>query len=250
MSVFPKLHKGNTIKKNLLEHHHSLFLFGVLWMEVIRFDLITSTSLTCVDWIFLPQHGEQAPPESKRGACEQEGQKHFYFTLYTFWLLSERVMSDGLYKGRLIFPSSLPNQCRELSSPWPRCRPEAEHLELLWRTRGIILYRLCRELWEAAFLRLVPVIMYLISVWPSASKPFTAYVFHTLVEVHWSSSRLTLPAAQTESLSALACFEIPVWNHCKFTEEQVSACWFHVNSITCRYWCLFKHSSKCIHTML
>lgn len=52
-------------------------------MEVISFDLTTSTSLTSVDWIFLPQHGELAPLESKKGACEQEGQK------YTFWLLSE-----------------------------------------------------------------------------------------------------------------------------------------------------------------
>lgn len=85
-------------------------------MEVISFDLKTTTSLTCVDWIFLPQHGEQAPPESKRGACEQEGQK------YTFWLLSGRVMSDGLYKGGLIFPGSLPDQCRELSSPCPQCQ--------------------------------------------------------------------------------------------------------------------------------
>lgn len=94
-------------------------------MGVLSFDLTTSTSLTCVGWIFPPQPGEQAPPESKRGACEQEGQK------YTFGLLSERVTSDCLYKGRLIFPGSLPNQCRELSSPRPRCRPEAEHLELL-----------------------------------------------------------------------------------------------------------------------
>lgn len=55
-------------------------------MEVLSFDLKTSTSLNHVEWIFLPQNGEQAPSESKRGACEQEGQK------YTFWLLSERVM--------------------------------------------------------------------------------------------------------------------------------------------------------------
>lgn len=39
-------------------------------------------------------------------------------------------------QGKADFPGSLPNQCRELSSPWPCCRSEAEHLGLLWRTRG------------------------------------------------------------------------------------------------------------------
>lgn len=170
-------------------------------MDVLSFDLSTTTTS--------PVWRASSSWEHKGCTWTRGTEIHFH----------KIIVSDGLYKGRLIFPGSLPNQCRELSSPWPWCRRKAEHLELLWWTRGIILYRLCRELWETAFLRLVLVVMYLISVWPSASKLFTAYVFHTLVEVHWGSSGLSLPAAQTESLSALACFEIPVQNHSNFTEE-------------------------------
>lgn len=55
-------------------------------MDVHSFDLSTSTSLTFVGLIFLPQHGGQAPPESIRSACEQEGQK------YTIWLIKSCQM--------------------------------------------------------------------------------------------------------------------------------------------------------------
>lgn len=46
---------------------------------------------------------------------------------------------------------------------------EAKHLELLWRTRRVFLCGLYRELWETSFLRLVPRIMHLISVWSSVT---------------------------------------------------------------------------------
>lgn len=190
---------------------------------MLGFGLTSSTSFTCVDYVFLPLCTENVhvPPESNKRASVNKRDRNTPF---------KRESVDDLYGRRLIFLGSLPNQCWDDGD----VGSEAEHLELLQRTRGIFLCGLCRKLWATGYPSTYDYIpdqcLIIRESWNTRLEGTSRMLGkhlpqnEPLTSITPCSRFIGVPQGWSwcQQAKADSWFEIPIWNQSKFFEDQVA----------------------------